>query len=118
MSETESALETVLDCVMNIEAILTLLLFEKEETLLKQALSAFGTSKKRAEVYLVLDGSLSATEIGNRMEMRRPNVSVEIRKLLDAGLIELTGGIGSPYRRRRCFELIGLPTRVAGKFGL
>lgn len=118
LSEDKTILDMILLHVCSIEDILALLLLEKHETLVSQGIASFGTSKKRAEVYLILDGKLSATEIGRKLRMKRPNVSIEIKNLLDCGLIELSNGAGSPYRRRKCYELIGLPEKVASEFKL
>ncbi len=49
----------------------------------------FGTSIRRAQVYLAADGNRSVQEIGEHLSMQRQNVGSELRVLADEGLLEL-----------------------------
>jgi DNA-binding MarR family transcriptional regulator len=59
----------------------------------------------------------TATEIAKVLDMKRPNVSIEIGILYNSGLIEqVENKKSSPYRRRVCFELIGLSSAIQTHF--
>ncbi|MGY5863287.1 MAG: hypothetical protein RTV41_01670 [Candidatus Thorarchaeota archaeon] len=114
---TEEMIESLLLVCKRIEELLYLGLYQEREKIIETALGAFGTSKRRVDVYFALDGMKTATEIALELNMKRPNVSIEIGILFDSGLIEqVEDKQGSPYRRRMCFELIGLSSAVRTKF--
>lgn len=51
----------------------------------------FGKSKRRAQVYLAVDGSRGVLEIAGHLKMKQPNVSSDLKVLSDEGLLEITG---------------------------
>lgn len=55
----------------------------------------FGSSKRRAQVYLAADGSLSVQEIAAHLGMQRQNVGPDLKHLAVEGLLELTDSDGN-----------------------
>ncbi len=51
----------------------------------------FGRSKRRAQVYLAVDGSRGVLEIAAHLKMKQPNVSSDLKVLSDEGLLEIIG---------------------------
>ncbi len=51
----------------------------------------FGKSKRRAQVYLAVDGVRSVQEIAAHLKMKQPNVSSDLKVLSDEGLLEISG---------------------------
>jgi DNA-binding MarR family transcriptional regulator len=49
----------------------------------------FRTSRRRAQVYLAVDGVRSVQEIGKYLKMQRQNVGPELKRLGEEGLLEL-----------------------------
>src|SRR5258708_1669760 len=49
----------------------------------------FRRSTRRARVYLAANGARNVQDIAHHLGMQHPNVSVELRKLVDEGLLEV-----------------------------
>ena len=113
-------LKAIDDNVLAIRSTLNMMFLSRREPLLAHALSVFGDSVKRAEVYLATDGARGATKIGRIVSMKRPNVSFEQGILSEAGVIEPDHrlGKGYVYRKVSAYELLGLPQLVKSKFKL
>ena len=119
ISVSNDKIEELILIGKRIEELVFLTVFKDREKIIETAISIFGTSSRRAEIYLTLDGKKSATEIASELTMKRPNVSIEIGILYNSGLIEqVEDKKGSPYRRRICFEIIGLSQLVKNHFNL
>lgn len=117
ISITDEIIEELLLIRKGIEELSFLILYRDRDKILESAIAVFGTSNRRADVYLSLDGKKTATEIAKELDMKRPNVSIEIGILYNSGLIEqVENKKGSPYRRRVCFELIGLSSVIQTHF--
>jgi hypothetical protein len=54
----------------------------------------FGTSKRRAQVYLAADGQRSVGDIATHLGMQRQDVGTELKALSRERLLELAGGDG------------------------
>jgi hypothetical protein len=54
----------------------------------------FGNSKRRAQVYLAVNGSRSVQEIAAHLSMQRQNVGTDLRLLAEEGMLELTESHG------------------------
>ncbi len=114
---SEKKIEELLSVCKRIEELLFLSLYQDRNKIIESTLGVFGTSSRRVDVYLALDGKKTATEIASELDMKRPNVSIEIGILFNSGLIEqVEDKQGSPYRRRMCFELIGIPSIIKTQF--
>lgn len=55
----------------------------------------FGTSVRRAQVYLAADGSKSVQEIAKHLSMQRQNVGPDLKQLAEEGLLELVDSQGN-----------------------
>jgi predicted transcriptional regulator len=49
----------------------------------------FGKSKRKAQVYLAVDGQKGVQEIAQHLRMKRQNVGPELKSLADEGLLEI-----------------------------
>ena len=49
----------------------------------------FGRSKRKAQVYLAVDGQKGVQEIAQHLRMKRQNVGPELKSLADEGLLEI-----------------------------
>ena len=58
------------------------------------AKSIFGSSIRKAQIYLAADGMKSVQEIANHLSMKRQNVGPELKKLSDEGLLEIIDTAG------------------------
>lgn len=54
----------------------------------------FGQSKRRAQVYLAVDGTRSVQEIAEHLKMKRQNVGPDLKHLADEGLLEIIDSQG------------------------
>lgn len=91
---------TEIDVIMNdvreikwhqgsIDGSLKLLLRANKEKILPGLMNIFGKSRRRAEIYLIINGNYSVGEIAKNLDMKISNVSTEITKLKDETLIEI-----------------------------
>jgi DNA-binding transcriptional ArsR family regulator len=103
-----------------IDSSMELLIRANKAPILAEILSFFGNSRRRAEVYLAVDGDLSVSDIATELQMKPPNVSTELTLLNDFGLIE-TGKLDGPtiiYKKRRIDRILGLTKELRKKFEL
>jgi len=54
----------------------------------------FKTGKRRAQIYLAVDGSRSVKEIAAHLRMKQPNVSRELKILAEEGLLKIVDASG------------------------
>src|SRR5437660_537321 len=75
---------------------------DADDKLKARMLSKFGRSRRRAQVYLALDGIRDANAIAEFVGTQRQNVDVEIRSLWRKRLIDSAegDGRGTIYRKR------------------
>lgn len=80
----------------------------------------FGRSRERVRVYLAANGTRNVQEIAKHLEMQRPNVSVELQKLADEGLIEVvdTKGNSTVYAKTALARTLRIPRFVCKEFSL
>lgn len=75
----------------------------------------FGKGTRRRDVYLALDKDRNISEVAEALGMKRQNVSAEISRLHDAGLVVplTTGGRGDVWIRNPVIEsVVGLSKRL------
>lgn len=65
-----------------------LLLKANKERILGEIGLFFGNSKRRAQVYLTIDGKRSVGEIARLLDIKMPNVSTDLSRCAEEGLIE------------------------------
>lgn len=91
-----------------------------EPQLKETLLDAFGTSIRRVQVYLALDGSRSVNDVAAVLKMQRQNVSIELTWLKKRGLIDATeaDGRGTIYQKTIFDSIIRLSEALQQKFSL
>ena len=104
----------------SIDRSLILLLKANKKEILDELLSIFGNSKRRAEVYLTIDGNLSVSEIAEKLEMKVPNVSRHITPLKDEALIEIKNIKDGEYiyKKTELEKIFKLSRILTNKFGI
>src|SRR4051794_13519955 len=66
-------------------------LADADDKVKAKMLGKFGTSRRRAQVYLAIDGIRDAHELAKVVGTQRQNVDVEIRTLMKKRLIDIAG---------------------------
>jgi len=105
----------------SIDSSLRLLLKANKEEILNELMLIFGNSKRRAEVYLSIDGKMSVGDIADKLGIKIQNVSPHITKLKNEGLIEikkLTENSGYIYKKTEIEKIFKLSSVIKKKFGL
>jgi hypothetical protein len=64
---------------------------EKHENSLREI---FKNGKRRAQVYLAVNGTRSVQQIADHLEMKQPNVSLQLKVLAVEGILEIANSIG------------------------
>lgn len=57
----------------------------------------FGSSRRRAQVYLAADGARSVQQIAQHLSMQRQNVGPDLRHLAEEGLLELIDTLSNSH---------------------
>jgi len=79
----------------------------------------FGNGAKRAQVYLAANNRRTVTEIASHLKILPTNVSRELTKLADDGLLTPRGeGPSTRYRKKRVDQAIGVSRYLQRKFNL
>lgn len=80
----------------------------------------FGRSTRRARVYLAANGTRNVQEIAAHLKVKRPNVSVELRKLIDEGLLEVvdTKSNSTVCAKTALVRTLRIPALLHGEFNL
>jgi len=102
-----------------IDSSMELLIKANRESILSEIMKFFGRSKRRAEVYLLVDGKRTVEDITELLGMQKPNVSAEISKMKEEGLVEIkkvTEQGFYVYRKRRVDRILGISRRLRKKF--
>ena len=60
----------------------------------KSVKDIFGRSKRKAQVYLAVDGAKGVQELADHLRMKRQNVGPELKSLADEGLLEIIDNQG------------------------
>ena len=83
-------------------------------------LKRFGRSRRRAQVYLALDGIRDANDVAKAIRKVRQDVDKEIRHLVKNRLVELVEalGRGAIYRKRAVDKRVGLSHELMEHFRL
>lgn len=83
-------------------------------------IKAFGSSVRRVQVYLALDGSRNVQEIAKHLHMKQPNVSRDLGWLKRKRLIDVleARGEGFKYKKKFFDAIVGLSEALMKKFKL
>ncbi len=78
----------------------------------------FGRSVRRAGVYLAADGDRGVQEIASHLGIHQPNVSAEVRKLVDEGLLEIIDGTNNntTYAKTPLYRTLRIPQFLTKEF--
>jgi DNA-binding MarR family transcriptional regulator len=103
-----------------IDSSMELLIKAHGEQIEKEIMEFFGGSKRRAEIYLECDGKNSVTTIANKLQMKQPNVSTEVTKLKEEGLIKIkkTTDEGYIYQKTKVDKILRISKKLKEKFGI
>src|SRR5437867_1699066 len=103
-----------------IDASMEMLIRANKKQILTEILGFFGNSKRRAQVYLAVDGERSVAAIAGLLTMKGPNVSSELTLLKDFGLIEVksVSGPAIVYKKRKIDRILGVGRELEQIFRL
>jgi predicted transcriptional regulator len=105
----------------SIDSSTDLLLKAHKDAILAEIESFFGQSKRRVQIYLCIDGRKSVGEIAETINIQIPNVSAEITRCSDEGLIErvpTTSKSGFVYKKKRIDKVLRISEFLRRKFDL
>ncbi len=91
-----------------------------EPQLKEKLIEAFGSSIRKVQVYLCLDGDKNVNDIATLLDMKRPNVSIELAWLKKRGLIDVAelSNVGTIYRKTVFDSIIRLSEALQEKHSL
>ena len=104
-----------------IDSSMELLLKANRDAILAEILSFFGRSKRRAQIFLAVDGKRTVEDITKLLALQKPNVSAELTRLKNEGLIEIrkiTSEGYYIYKKRRVDRILGISKILRQKFEL
>jgi DNA-binding transcriptional ArsR family regulator len=104
-----------------IDSSMELLIKANKVDILTEIMDFFGRSKRRAEIYLLVDGKRTVEDITEFLGLQKPNVSLELTKLKTEGLIEIkriTKGGYYIYKKRRVDSILHISKKLKKKFEL
>lgn len=86
----------------------------------EELLAAFGKSRRRAQVYLALDGNRNVTDLATHLGMHSPNISTELRSLKKLRLVDTVEAenSGTVYNKKFFDSVVGLSDALMDKFSL
>jgi predicted transcriptional regulator len=105
----------------SMDGSMDLLLKANKAAIMTEIDNFFGESRRRAQVYLAVDGNHSVQEIAKLLDMQMPNVSSDITKCADEGLIERIpassrGGI--VWKKKRIDKVLHISNHLRKRFNL
>jgi DNA-binding transcriptional ArsR family regulator len=83
-------------------------------------IKAFGTSMRRVQVYLALDGKRNVQDIAKHLHMKQPHVSRALDWLKRRRLVDVleAGNGGIKYKKKFFDAIVGLSDALMEKFSL
>lgn len=103
-----------------IDSSLELLIKANRNAILDEIMNFFGRSKRRAQIFLAVDGKRTVQNITELLHMKKPNVSADLTRLKEEGLIEIKKITkeGYIYKKRRVDRILGISRKLRKKFGI
>jgi len=103
-----------------IDSSMELLIKAHGEQIEKEIMDFFGKSKRRVEIYLECNGNNSVTAIANKLQMKQPNVSAELTKLKEEGLIKIKKMTdeGYIYQKSKVDKILRISKKLKEKFAI
>lgn len=104
----------------SMDSSMDLLLKANKEAIMKEIALFFGSSKRRAQVYFTVDGKRTVKLIAKTLGMQSPNVSIELTKCFEEGLIERVAGASAEvvWKKKRIDKVLRISDSLRRKFGL
>lgn len=105
----------------SMDGSMDLLLKANREAIITEIGNFFGNSKRRAQVYLAVDGDRSVGEITQLLNMNMPNVSADLAKCAEEGLIEripAPSKSGFVWKKKRIDKVLHISEYLRKKFNL
>lgn len=123
MVESEEVARDIREIKWHQEAIdssMELLIKANREAILEEIMSFFGRSQRRAQVFLTVNGERTVSDIADKLDMKLPNVSTELTKLKEEGLVEIKKFTdkGYVYKKRRVDKILGISRKLRRKFNI
>lgn len=123
MVESEEVARDIREIKWHQEAIdssMELLIKANREAILKEILAFFGNSRRRVQIYIAIDGTRTVEDITRFLDMKKPNVSAQLTRLGEEGLIEIKKitKAGRIYKKRRVDRILGIGRKLRKKFGI
>lgn len=108
-SELHEKVDKILQRVESMDNFMPWLIKPQAKQILTEMTDYFKKQIAIAKVFLQIDGIKTVSNIGEQLNMKIPNVSREIAKLRDMGLIEpKTVGNTTIYQKTKIDKVIGL----------
>ncbi|MCK4443483.1 MAG: MarR family transcriptional regulator [Thermoplasmata archaeon] len=122
MVESEEVARDIREIRWHQEAIdssMELLIKANRDAILSEIMAFFGKSRRRAQVFLAVDGQRTVEDITQMLAMKKPNVSAQLTGLKEEGLIEIKRitKSGYVYKKRRVDKILGISKKLKNKFG-
>ena len=104
----------------SMDSSMDLLLKANREAIMNEVAAFFGSSKRRADVYLAVDGKRAVRDIAASLGMKGPNVSIELTRLSDEGLIEREASPSGEvaWKKKRIDKVLRISEFLRKKFSL
>ena len=104
----------------SMDSSMDLLLKANKEAIMGEIGAFFGSSKRRAEVYLAVDGKRTVKEIAKTLGMKSPNVSAELTGCFEEGLIERAPAPSGEvtWKKKRIDRVLRISAFLKRKFAL
>lgn len=105
----------------SMDSSMDLLLKANKEAIFGEVEAFFKKAKRRGEVYLAVDGKRTVDEIAQSLNMKAPNVSRDLTKCAEEGLIERLprpDSSGYVWKKKRIDTVLRISQFVRHKFGL
>ena len=123
MNESDMIAQDIREIKWHQEAIdssMELLIKAHRQQIEEEIMRFFGKSKRRAEIYLKCDGKNTVSDIANQLQMKIPNVSRELTKLKQEGLIKVKRitDKGYIYEKTKIDRILKISKKLKQKFNL
>jgi hypothetical protein len=95
-------------------------LVHAEDGLRDRMLKKFGSSRRRVQVYLALDGKRNVNAVASALSMKTQNVTAELRWLKGERLIDIAdvSGASVVYKKKIFDSIVGLSAALMQEFNL
>lgn len=101
-----------------IDSSMELLIKANRGPILAEIMGFFGTAKRRVQVFLAVDGKRTVGDVAQLLDMQPNNVSRELTRLKEEGLIEIRRirQEGYIYKKRRVDRILGISRKLKREF--